>query len=403
MNLFGRKARTVVMCNVIVPFVCTGFLGNSNYTFVGSTTDEAHEISLTASDTEPASQYGEGEENKYAFITDGIEAIIDQQEFTGPLQIQEEENDYAFITDGIEALINQQENVLAEKKEEKKSDTKKTVKKATKKSTSTASKKTTTNVVAKKEVASNTTYEKPSTSNATGEAIVAYAKKFKGLRYKSGTPSLSSGADCSGFTMLIYREFGVSLPRTVSGQMGRGKAVSKGNLQKGDLIFYRPKGSRGGVSHVAIYIGGGQVIHETRPGRGVAITSMDGLSNIQYVGARRIINSSSAKVTETKKEEVKTDVAVNNETTPVETPNINNEEKKEVVNNNVVENKVTENNVTTTVPETPTVEEKQEVVADTPKEEVKEETPKEESKQEEKEEPKKEEVTETPVSTTESN
>ena len=205
--------------------------------------------------------------------------------------------------------------------------------------------------------------------------------------------------------MLIYREFGISLPRTVSGQKGRGREVSKSNLQKGDLVFYKPKGCRKcGVSHVAIYIGGGQIIHETRPGRGVAITRVDGLSNIQYVTARRIVNSGTAKTIEAKKE-TKTDTTKNNITPtptpiPTQTPVVKNDEKNENVNNNVVESNVTD----TTKYDIPKEEEKSEVItADTPKEEVKVETPKVETKTEVKEESKKEEVNETIVSNTESN
>ena len=370
MNFFKGKVHTICMCNLVVPFVCTGFLGTkvNNGILVGSTTDEAHEISLTASDTEPASQYWEGEDNRFAFITEGVEAIIDQQDFTGPLQIQGEDNDFAFITEGVEALINQQEKALSDKKETKKVENKKTTKKTTtKKSTSTSSTTKSTSVVDKKETASSTTYAKPSNTSKTGEAIVAYAKKFKGLRYKSGTPSLKSGADCSGFTMLIYREFGISLPRTVGGQMGRGKSVSKSNLQKGDLVFFKPKGCKKcSASHVAIYIGGGQVIHETRPGRGVAITGIDGLSNIQFIGARRIINSSTAKTTETKNE-TKTDKTVTTTPTPSPsvTPNVSVEEKKESDNNSVVNNETV-----TTTPIVSSSETKQEVKTDTPKEEV---------------------------------
>lgn len=391
MNLFTRKACTICMCNVIVPFACTGFLGikTPNGIITGSTTDEAHEISLTASDTEPVSQFWEGEENKYAFITDGIEAVIDQQEFTGPQQIQGEENDFAFITKGVGALIEQHENVLAEKKAE--------TKKTTKKTTSSSSKKTTTSVVEKKEVASSNNYAKPTNTSKTGEAVVAYAKKFIGLRYVHAGRSLKTGTDCSGFTMLIYREFGVSLPPTVSGQIGKGTKVSKSNLQKGDLVFYKAKGSKGGASHVGIYIGGGQVIHESRPGIGVKISTVN---MMQYVTARRVINSTAAKIAEKKateeKQEVKTDTTTNTQVTATPTPNINNEEKKENVNNNVVSNPTT--TVTTTpTPTATSVETKQEVKADTPKEEVKVET-----KVEVKEEPKKD-GSETNVSTEESN
>ena len=412
MNLFNRKVRTICMCNVVVPFVCTGFLGikANNGLVLGNTTDEAHEISLTASDTEPVSQFREGEENTFAFITESIIAVLNQQDEL--FLLDEEDDEFAFITSGVKAVINQQEKAITEKKEVKKVENKKTTKSTTTKKTTSK----TTSVVTKKEV-NKAAYTKPSSTSATGEAIVAYAKRFKGLRYRGGTPSLSSGADCSGFTMLIYREFGISLPRTVSGQKNRGKAVSQSNLQKGDLVFYKPRGCRNcGVSHVAIYIGGGQVIHETRPGRGVAITSLNGLSNIQYVTARRIINSSTIKVTnveEQKKVETKVETKTDNTSTTTNNELKNsttNNEKDKIVNSNVVENSNTVD--TTKATNTETIkEELQEVktdvpkveVVETPKTEVKEETPVVENITTVKEESKKEEVKETEVSNTESN
>lgn len=390
MNLFKRKAHTVLMCNLVVPFVCTGFLGIKNYNEVitGSTTDEAHEISLTE-DTEPVSQYWEGEEDTFAFITEGVEAIIGQQDDADSQEIEGEEDAFAFITEGVEAIISQQEKALAEKKEEKKV-VKSTAKKTTKKTTNNGTKKETT----------VTTYNKP--SSKTGEAVVAFAKQFLGLRYKSGTPSLTNGADCSGFTMLVYREFGVSLPRNVAGQMGRGTAVSKSNLQKGDLVFYRAC-KKCKVSHVGIYAGGGQVIHESKPGVGVKYSTVN---MMYYAGARRVINSNAVKIAEQKladqkKEEAKTDTTSNtaNNTNTIDTNAVVNDDKKEEnINNNVVEN----TNVvdTTTTVETPKEEVKQEVVTtDTPKEETKVET----AKVEEKEEPKKEEVVESNNTTAESN
>ncbi len=443
MNLFKRKAHTVIMCNLMVPFVCTGFLGTKNATGIitGNTTDEAHEISLTASDTEPVSQYGEGEEERYAFIFESIKAIINQQE-DASLQIEDiddetfafiiegiesiigmqdgelsldqlEENEYAFVAQSIGAIMEQHEEFL-EKEGNKAQST------IAKKATNT---KKTTSVVTKKEVTKSVSYAKPSTSNASGDAIASYAKKFLGLPYKhyyQGS-SLQYGTDCSGFTMLIYKEFGISIPRTVGGQLGRGSSVSKSNLQKGDLVFFKPKGCKScGASHVSIYIGGGQVIHETRPGRGVAITGIDGLSNIQFYAARRIINSSNQKVVEKKVEEKNkadnTTATINNTTTNDVVTNID-EKKDENINNNVVvENN---NNITTTTTETSTEVKqdenktdisKEETVVETPKAEetpkvevetskTEEKTPVEETKKEES----KEEVKETKVSSAESN
>ena len=177
MNLFARKMQLFCVSNIMVSFVCTGFLGINGYTPIENPSENAHEISLTASDTEPVSQLGEEEKREDALVTEEV------------------------------------------KKEEPK------------KTTSNTTTKKSTNVVKKKEVKKTVTYAPAEYSSVTGEAIVNYAKKYLGLRYKTGTPSLTNGADCSGFTMLIYREFGVSLPRSVSGQAGRGTYVKKSDLQ----------------------------------------------------------------------------------------------------------------------------------------------------------------------------
>ncbi len=139
-------------------------------------------------------------------------------------------------------------------------------------------------------------YVPASYSSVTGEAVVNYAMRFLGLpyrNYKQGT-SLKTGTDCSGFTMLIYREFGVSLSRTVSGQMKNGRAVSRKELQKGDLVIY------GRASHVAIYIGNGKVIHESTYGQGVKITGIDQMG-MRIAGYRRVINSAAVSKVEAQK------------------------------------------------------------------------------------------------------
>ena len=347
MKRFDGKVRLFCVSNLLVSFIGTGFLGINGYTeSIEGPVLSAHEISLTSSDTEPASQFGEGEDNIYALITEGIKAVIEQQE-----DALEESDTTA--------------DVKEEKKEEKKVETKKstsTRKSSTKKSTSKSSRKKTTSVVTKKETNNSTTYSYAGTK--VGDAIVSYAKKFLGLRYSSGTQSLKKGADCSGFTMLIFKHFGVSLPRTVSGQAGKGSSVSKSNLQKGDLVFFKPKGCKScSISHVAIYIGGGQVIHETRPGRGVAITKIDGLSNIVYVKARRVINS------KTKVPEQNTKTTDNSSNTSSTTSTQNNKNEGNV-DNNVASNTTTTSSTNTTnnVVSTPTPTPKQE-----PKVEVKEE------------------------------
>ncbi len=109
-------------------------------------------------------------------------------------------------------------------------------------------------------------------SNATRDAVVAYAKQFVGCPYVYGGNSLSGGTDCSGFTRGVYANFGISLPRTSGSQAGVGRRISVGELQPGDLIFYA-NGSR--IYHVAMYIGGGQIIHAIDESQGIGITGLN--------------------------------------------------------------------------------------------------------------------------------
>ena len=105
---------------------------------------------------------------------------------------------------------------------------------------------------------------------ATRTAIVAYAKQFLGNPYVYGGTSLTNGADCSGFTMRIYEHFGIDTGRTARDQAANGKEIPIDSVQPGDLLFY---GSDDYINHVAMYIGGGQVIHSSTPATGITITS----------------------------------------------------------------------------------------------------------------------------------
>ncbi len=286
MNLFTRRMRMFCVSNIMVSFVCTGFLGINGYNQVlESPRENAHEISLKASDTEPVSHNGEDVKR------DALADVANGEVKSGSVN-----------------------TIVGNKK--------------------------TTNVVTKKEVKKTVTYAPASYSSVTGDAIVNYAKRYLGLPYRTGTPSLTKGADCSGFTMLIFREFGVSLPRSVSGQTGRGTYVNKKDLQKGDLVFYKQVGARGGASHVGIYIGGGQVIHESRPGVGVKISPVN---MMQYVTARRVINSKAKEIAEKKLEEEKQKEIAETDTTS--TTNDNSNTETTVTNNDNNVNNVNDNNV----------------------------------------------------------
>jgi peptidoglycan DL-endopeptidase CwlO len=105
----------------------------------------------------------------------------------------------------------------------------------------------------------------------------AMAQIGKPYRYGATGPS---SFDCSGLTSFAFKNAGVSIPRTSRAQSTVGTAVSKSDLQPGDLVFfYKP------VSHVAIYIGNGQVVHASTSGQPVKISNVD---NMPFSGARRV-------------------------------------------------------------------------------------------------------------------
>lgn len=112
-----------------------------------------------------------------------------------------------------------------------------------------------------------------STSAALRNAVVAYALQFVGNPYVYGGSSLTNGTDCSGFTMSVYAKFGYSLPHQSGSQSGCGTRVSLDSLLPGDLLFYSNGGS--GIGHVALYIGGGQVVHASTTSTGIKISSVN--------------------------------------------------------------------------------------------------------------------------------
>ncbi len=115
---------------------------------------------------------------------------------------------------------------------------------------------------------------------ATGSDVVAYAKRFVGNRYVWGGTSLTKGADCSGFTMSVYKHFGYSLPRTSYVQRTAGRAVSSlASAKPGDLICYN--------GHVAIYMGNNKIVHAANARRG--IVAGDSATFTKILAIRRII------------------------------------------------------------------------------------------------------------------
>lgn len=121
----------------------------------------------------------------------------------------------------------------------------------------------------KRAVKAKTVKASKSSGVSSGQAsIVEFAKKFLGNRYVWGGSSLTSGTDCSGFTMSLYAHYGYSLPHNAAAQAGVTRKVS--SPKPGDLFFYS-NGSR--INHVAMYIGGGMVIHASNPTDGIKISN----------------------------------------------------------------------------------------------------------------------------------
>ena len=262
MSLIKGRMRLFCVSNIIVSFACTGFLGPRYYNDSFEVGQSGNNMDLTADEVIPLSQLGEGEKN-----------IIEEL-----------------------AVLPDVNNIVKEVKAKQTQKAKVNTQKVVKNNTVTKA------VVAKKEVASSVKYTPAVYSEVTGNAVIEYAKKYMGLRYVSAGNSLSTGTDCSGFTRLIYKEFGVSLPRTVSGQISKGTYVKKSDLQKGDLVFYSGGGRY--ATHVGMYMGNGLVIHESNPRDGVKISSVN---MMHYITARRVINSTAKKIAEQKLEEKKSE------------------------------------------------------------------------------------------------
>ena len=120
-------------------------------------------------------------------------------------------------------------------------------------------------------------YSAPSGSG--GAAVANYACQFVGNPYVYGGTSLTNGADCSGFVMSVYAQFGISLPHSSSGMRSVGYEVSQSEMQPGDIICYS--------GHVAIYVGNDTIVHASTPSTGIKYTSPAAYKSI--ITVRRLI------------------------------------------------------------------------------------------------------------------
>lgn len=98
-----------------------------------------------------------------------------------------------------------------------------------------------------------------------GRNVADYALQFVGNPYVYGGTSLTNGTDCSGYTQSVYRHFGVNIPRTSGEQAGFGREIAYGDMEPGDLVCYS--------GHVAMYIGGGRIVHASSRKEGIKVSN----------------------------------------------------------------------------------------------------------------------------------
>lgn len=135
--------------------------------------------------------------------------------------------------------------------------------------------------------------EQTTTNNVVtskGEEVVNYAKQYLKCKYVYGASGPST-FDCSGFTMYVFKHFGISLSHSATAQSKKGTYVAKENLQPGDLVFFKDYQTMDGIGHCGIYVGDGNFIHASS-GTGYCVklsTLLTGSYNTRYSTARRII------------------------------------------------------------------------------------------------------------------
>lgn len=123
-------------------------------------------------------------------------------------------------------------------------------------------------------------------SHSKGMEIQTYAESLLGVPYKYGGEIPRTGFDCSGLTMFVHKQNGITIPRVSRDQFKYGKQISRQGLRSGDLVFFETY--RKGASHVGIYIGGNQFIHSPNKGKNVKTESLSNSYYQQrYLGARR--------------------------------------------------------------------------------------------------------------------
>ena len=138
------------------------------------------------------------------------------------------------------------------------------------------------------EISEKLSWASPSGGSASGDAVVSEANKYLGTPYVWGGSS-PSGFDCSGFVYYVLKQLGFSPYRTPADQYNQGTYVDKDSLQPGDIVFFAGTYASG-ISHVGIYVGGGQFIHSPNSRSTVSYSDLtSGYWAQHYYGARRMV------------------------------------------------------------------------------------------------------------------
>ncbi|UKS26427.1 C40 family peptidase [Paenibacillus sp. HWE-109] len=128
------------------------------------------------------------------------------------------------------------------------------------------------------------------TAASRASQVISIGKNYLGRPYQFGAKAGQTRTfDCSSFTQYVFNRIGVNLPRTSKQQSHVGSYVSRSNLRTGDLVFFSIPGKPGVINHVAIYMGGGNLLHTYGAG-GVRITNINsGTWSSRYMTARRVL------------------------------------------------------------------------------------------------------------------
>ncbi len=198
-------------------------------------------------------------------------SVIDEKDEWVKVDIEEGygyvSSDYVKLrTDFVKAESIEEEKARLKKEEEAKAAAKKAAKKAEEKVAKKKQEKQQKQQSESSSQGGGAAEAVPAGDGSLGSQVVSYAKQFVGNPYVYGGSSLTNGTDCSGFVMRVYENFGVSLPHSSSADRSQGYAVDGlANAQPGDLVCYS--------GHVAIYAGGGKIVHASTSKTGIIVSN----------------------------------------------------------------------------------------------------------------------------------